>query len=128
VRARQAEERQAAQTVVASTKDSVAWDPTAARTAGAVASAPESAIAGTAELTRSTAFPPAEPGAAIAHAPSPAPVPEPAQERIHVIQPGDNLFRIGLRYGIPWTALMEHNRLPNPNAVHVGQQIRIPSL
>jgi LysM repeat protein len=50
-----------------------------------------------------------------------------AQERIHVVQTGENLYRIGLQYGISWLALATHNNLPNANAIYVGQELRIPT-
>ena len=49
-----------------------------------------------------------------------------AEEQIHVVQAGDNLYRIGLQYGISWTVLAEYNNLANANDLEVGQQIRIP--
>lgn len=50
----------------------------------------------------------------------------PTQEVIHIVQPGENLFRIGLQYGYSWTVLAQYNGIPNPNFVVVGQAIRIP--
>jgi LysM repeat protein len=50
-----------------------------------------------------------------------------AQERTHVVQPGENLYRIGLQYGISWLALANHNNLPNANAIYAGQELRIPA-
>jgi LysM repeat protein len=49
-----------------------------------------------------------------------------AGERIHVVQPGENLYRIGLQYGVSWVVLAQLNNLPNANALVVGQQLRIP--
>jgi LysM repeat protein len=51
----------------------------------------------------------------------------PPQEVIHTVQPGENLFRIGLMYGYSWTVLAQYNGIPNPNFIYVGQQIRIPA-
>lgn len=48
------------------------------------------------------------------------------EERTHVVQAGENLYRIGLQYGVSWTVLAEYNNIANPNRVEVGQQIRIP--
>ena len=45
---------------------------------------------------------------------------------IHVVQPGENLFRIALRYGITINALMAANDLPN-TIIHVGQRLVIPT-
>ncbi len=39
----------------------------------------------------------------------------------HTVQTGENLFRIGLRYGVSWTVLAQWNHLPNPNIIYVGQ-------
>lgn len=47
-------------------------------------------------------------------------------EQIHVVQAGENLYRIGLQYGVSWTVLAEYNNIANPNDLEVGQQIRIP--
>jgi LysM repeat protein len=50
-----------------------------------------------------------------------------AQERIHVVQAGENLYRIGLQYGISWVVLADFNGLPNANAIYVGQELKIPA-
>lgn len=52
--------------------------------------------------------------------------PPPATEQVHVVQPGDNLYRIGLRYGFTIEQLVAYNNLTNPDRLEVGQQIRIP--
>jgi len=52
------------------------------------------------------------------------PIPEP-QYTIHVVQRGENLFRIALRYGTTVEAIMAANGLTNHN-IYVGQQLRIP--
>jgi lysozyme len=44
----------------------------------------------------------------------------------HIVQPGENLYRIGLQYGYSWVVLAQYNGIPNPNYVVVGQAIRIP--
>ena len=44
----------------------------------------------------------------------------------HVVQPGDNLFRIALRYNMSYLALAQHNSIANPASIYVGQVIRIP--
>ncbi len=49
-----------------------------------------------------------------------------AQDQIvHVVQPGENLFRIALRYGTTVEAIVATNGLPN-HTVYVGQQLVIP--
>jgi LysM repeat protein len=44
----------------------------------------------------------------------------------HVVQSGENLFRIGLQYGLSWVALAQYNGITNPNNITVGQTIKIP--
>lgn len=41
--------------------------------------------------------------------------------RTHVVQPGQNLFRIGLLYGVQWTVLQQWNYLANANVIYAGQ-------
>jgi LysM repeat protein len=48
-----------------------------------------------------------------------------AQAQTHVVQPGENLFRIGLRYGVTVDALMRANGLTNIY-IYVGQTLVIP--
>ena len=48
-----------------------------------------------------------------------------AQNVIHIVQPGENLFRIGLRYGVGWVAIMSANGLSS-TTIYVGQQLIIP--
>ncbi len=43
----------------------------------------------------------------------------------HTVQAGENLFRIGLRYGVSWTVLQAYNYLSNPNLIYVGQVLCI---
>jgi LysM repeat protein len=47
-------------------------------------------------------------------------------ETVHVVQAGDNLYRIGLRYGFTVSELTAYNNLANSHWIYVGQQIRIP--
>ena len=44
----------------------------------------------------------------------------------YVVQPGDNLFRIALRYGLTTEVLARANNILNPNAIYVGQVLCIP--
>jgi len=46
---------------------------------------------------------------------------------VHTVQPGENLFRIGLRYGVTVNALVSANGLRNPNHIYVGQRLTIPT-
>lgn len=45
---------------------------------------------------------------------------------IHVVQPGENVFRIGLRYNVTVDVIARANHLFNPNLIFVGQQLIIP--
>jgi len=45
----------------------------------------------------------------------------------YIVQPGDNLFRIALRFGTTWQAIAQANGLYNPNFIYVGQRLIIPS-
>lgn len=50
------------------------------------------------------------------------------QTVVHVVQPGETLARIALRYGTTAWALAQANDLSNPNLIHVGQRLVIPGL
>ena len=67
--------------------------------------------------------PPVDPTAAPVIDPTAAP----SGETIHVVQAGENLYRIGLRYGCTPEQLAAHNSIPNVNVISVGQEIRIPA-
>jgi len=45
---------------------------------------------------------------------------------LHTVQPGENLFRIALRYGLSWMVVAEYNGLEPPYTIYPGQVIRIP--
>lgn len=44
----------------------------------------------------------------------------------HVVQQGQNLFRIGLIYGYDVTTMAAVNNLANPNRIYSGQVLRVP--
>jgi LysM repeat protein len=46
--------------------------------------------------------------------------------RVHVVQAGETLYRISVRYGTTVSVLVRLNRLANPNVIHVGQVIALP--
>lgn len=54
------------------------------------------------------------------------PVSPPVSEIIHVVRPGENLFRISLQYNLLTSIVAAYNGITNPNLIYVGQQIRIP--
>jgi len=51
----------------------------------------------------------------------------PAGEQVYVVQPGNNLFRIGMRFNCSYPKLAAFNGIPNPDRIYVGQAIRIPT-
>jgi len=57
--------------------------------------------------------------------PAPAPAPTPATTGIHIVQPGENLFRLGLRYGTTAAAIRAANGLSS-DLIYVGQRLVIP--
>ncbi len=44
----------------------------------------------------------------------------------YVVQPGDTLYRIAIRFGTSVTALQTVNNIPNVNLIYVGQVLTIP--
>src|SRR2546425_12093965 len=44
----------------------------------------------------------------------------------HVVQPGETLYRIALRYGVTVGALAAYNGLSDPALIHSGQILNIP--
>lgn len=51
----------------------------------------------------------------------------PPQNGTHVVQVGENLYRIGLLYGLPWTVIADANGISDPTSVYVGQTLIIPA-
>ncbi len=45
----------------------------------------------------------------------------------HVVQPGENLYRIALQYNTTWPVLAAYNGISNPNLIYVGQVLKIPA-
>jgi LysM repeat protein len=45
----------------------------------------------------------------------------------YTVRPGDNLYRVSLRFGVSMYAVMQANGLVNPNYVYAGQVLRIPT-
>ena len=51
----------------------------------------------------------------------------PPEPTVHVVERGETLFRIALRYGTSVEALVRANRIADPNLIRVGQRLIIPS-
>lgn len=58
-------------------------------------------------------------------APSPSPAPTPSYIT-YVVQPGDTLSEIALRYGTTYQTLAALNNLSDPNLIYAGQTLRVP--
>jgi len=41
----------------------------------------------------------------------------------HTVKRGENLYRIGLQYGVSWKVLAEINDLDNPRIIYLGQKL-----
>jgi LysM repeat protein len=54
------------------------------------------------------------------------PLQVPMSATTYVIQPGDNLFRIALRYNLSYLYLAQYNGIANPSCIYAGQVLRIP--
>jgi LysM repeat protein len=44
----------------------------------------------------------------------------------YVVQRGENLYRIALRYNMSWLTLARYNGISNPSNIYAGQVLRIP--
>ena len=55
------------------------------------------------------------------------PTPAPPVPNRYVVQPGDNLFRISLRFNVSLVALAQANNITNYNRIFIGQTLTIPS-
>jgi LysM repeat protein len=49
-----------------------------------------------------------------------------AAPTVHVVQAGENVFRISLNYGVTIAAIQQANNLANVNLIFVGQSLTIP--
>ncbi len=45
---------------------------------------------------------------------------------VYYVRPGDNLFRIGLRYGVSYQYLASLNGIPNPHLIYAGSALSVP--
>ncbi len=46
---------------------------------------------------------------------------------VHIVQAGENLYRIALRYGTTWQELAQLNGITDPTTLRVGQRLILPS-
>jgi len=66
------------------------------------------------------------PIAALAAPPGPGAPPAPGHPVHHVVQPGENLTRIAMRYGTTVWAIAHANGIRNVNCIRAGQVLMIP--
>lgn len=57
---------------------------------------------------------------------APVPLPKRTQGIYHVVKSGENLFRIGKAYDVPYQDLARINRINDPHQIRLGQKIFIP--
>lgn len=46
----------------------------------------------------------------------------------YIVQPGDTLWRISRQFDTSVDAIVQANRIPNPNLIYVGQALEIPGV
>lgn len=66
----------------------------------------------------------------VVRVPTPTPIPTPAPSPtpiIYVVQPGDTLYGIALKYGVSVSALQEANGITDPTLLQIGQELVIPA-
>ena len=51
---------------------------------------------------------------------------EDTPEGVYVVQEGDTLYGIAVQFNVTMEALMEENGMEDPNALQLGQELRIP--
>ena len=59
-------------------------------------------------------------------APQPTYAPPSSLPSRYVVQPGENLFRIALKYNLTWDVLARANGIWNPNLIFPGMVLTIP--
>ena len=72
---------------------------------------------------------PAEEAAPVEEPPAEEPAPteeSPALPTTYIVQQGDNLYRIGLSFGVNWTDIVAANGIVN-NFIYPGQELIIPA-
>ncbi|MDW8065092.1 MAG: LysM domain-containing protein [Anaerolineae bacterium] len=66
----------------------------------------------------------------VVRVPTPTVVPTPTSSPtpiIHVVQPGDTLYGIAIKYGVSVSALQEANGITDPSLLQIGQKLVVPA-
>src|SRR5215831_14555105 len=83
--------------------------------------APSSGVVSTEQATT------VAPTVAVPTAGGPTPVPVTnANPATYTVQPGDNLYRIALKFNTTMAVLMQLNNISNPNLIFVGEVLKLP--
>lgn len=108
-----------------STAESEAAESTPEQSEATIEPTPTSQIGETAEATEAAA---AEVTATVeaTQQATPSQQTAPSGETIHVVAPGENLYRIGLQYGLSWVPIAAVNGITDPDRIYVGQELIIP--
>lgn len=48
------------------------------------------------------------------------------QPQVYVVQKGDTVYKIAMRFGLNWQELAEYNHLENPDLIYPGERLFIP--
>ena len=68
-----------------------------------------------------------KPAQAVPAKPAPvAPVKKSTETLSYVVQKGDTMYSIAFMHGVDYRELAELNKIENPGAIQIGQQLRIP--
>jgi putative chitinase len=51
-----------------------------------------------------------------------------SESGVHIVQPGENLYRISLNYDVSMQELARLNGITNPDMIYVGQRLKVPGL
>lgn len=66
-------------------------------------------------------------GSSVTPTPAPKPTSTPTSEKTYIVKSGDTLSGIASKYGTTYQVLSKYNNIANPNLIHVGQVIKIPT-
>ena len=83
-------------------------------------------LVGCAEGSAEPTLAPAPTLVVVTATPGPPPVPTPGKQQRYVVQEGDTLSGIAVRFGVSEQAIRELNPLSDPDRLLVGQELIIP--
>lgn len=92
-----------------------------------VATTPPPATVEPVTAVATTPAPVATTPAPVVTTPAPTLTPQATGPTTHIVQAGENLFRIALRYGLTTEVVAQANGITNPALIYVGQKLTIPA-